>query len=176
MLELGLIKYSNKSKMQENAAAGDVKIHYLYRYSFEAKLILTQNPNQSYYGEIKNELLSYKGVKSRMSFKKETFTISKSLCVFMNIRGKTLNLYLPLNADEYEGKYRFENVILNKKQFAKMKIRSDRGVKYAKELIATLMSKEKIDKKKDFIPSNYAKPSKSILQMLRLGLIKSKND
>jgi len=175
MLKLGLIKYSDKS-VKQSFAEQDERIHYMYRYSFEAKLILTQNPNQRYYSEIKNELLSYKGMKARMSFMRETFGVSRKLCAIMNIRGKTLCLYLPLNAEACDDKYRLENVTVNKKQLARLKIKSDRSLKYAQELILSLTTSEKIEKDESFISADYEKPSESILQMVRRGLIKSKNN
>ena len=118
-----------------------------YRKSFMARLIQTGNPNQNYYTELKNELLSYKGVKSRVSWDFDSFNKGRKKCAKMAIRGKTLIIYLALDPKDEERfpktKY-FHTDVSDVNRFAevpfKMKIRSDRACKYAKELIAIMMA------------------------------------
>ncbi len=163
-------------RKEASGETGDEKVRYAYRYSFESKLILTQNPNQRYYGEIKNELLSYKGVKARMSFRHEAFCFSKKLCALMKFRGKTLYLRLPVNADDFDKKYRLVSVTSDKKRLADMKIKSDRSVKYAVELISFLLHGENAERAEDFIRVNYDKPFEPMSQLLQSGLVKYANN
>lgn len=147
------------------------KIRYIYRYSFESKLILTQNPNQRYYGEIKNELLSYKGVRARMSFRYEAFYFAKKLFALMKIRGKTLYLYFSLDADDFDKKYRLENTVVNQKPLAGMRIASDRSLKHALKLISSLLG-ENAEKRANFVRTDYGRPSEPISELLQSGLIR----
>ncbi|MDR9825035.1 hypothetical protein RCJ22_05360, partial [Vibrio sp. FNV 38] len=51
-----------------------------YRRSFQSRLIQAEEKLQSYYTAIKNALLSYKGVKSRTSWKQESFNRGRVQC------------------------------------------------------------------------------------------------
>ena len=68
-----------------------------YNKSFTAKIIQSSDEVKAYYSEIKNELLSYKGVKSRMSWKGETFYAGRVTYAKLCVRGKCLSLFLALN-------------------------------------------------------------------------------
>jgi hypothetical protein len=78
----------------------------------------------------------------------------------MAIRGKTLSLYLALEPKQYAGtKYIFEDVSGVTKYVAvpmRVRVRSDRGVKWSKELIADLAKKSGLTKVKfaevDYVP------------------------
>ena len=149
-----------------------------YRKSFMARLIQTQNPNQDYYTEIKNELLSYKGVKSRVSWNFDSFNKGRKKCAKMAIRGKTLIIYLALDPNDEEKfpktKYfQYDAGAVNR--FAevpfRMKIRSDRACKYAKELIAIMMAELGLVKK-EIVPEDYHMPYETTEQLIGEGLIK----
>ncbi|MCQ2413901.1 MAG: hypothetical protein MJ082_03775 [Clostridia bacterium] len=119
-----------------------------YRTSFMSRLIQSQGEVQDYYTEIKNALLSYKGVKARMSWNIETFNKGRQPLAKINCKGKTLMLYLALEPSEYNvNKYHFSN-LSEKPKFAMvplmMKVRSARSLKYALELIEELMKKQEI--------------------------------
>lgn len=121
------------------------QIRYRYRYSFLARLILAQNPTQDYYTAIKNEILAYKDIRDSISWDYESFYHGRLKCARINVKGKTLFLYLPLDPAAYpvskyhqvdaSASHRFEDVPFL------LKVRSDRGLKYAKELIAEAMAK-----------------------------------
>ena len=110
----------------------------LYRRSFRAKLIQSDDEVKGYYAEIHTHLMGY-GMKSSDSWDNETFHIGRKQYAKIGINGKTLILYLALNPSEFEGtKYFFEDVSAKKKYERtpfKFKIRSDRAVKWAIELI-----------------------------------------
>ena len=94
---------------------------------------------QDYYTEIKNELLSYKGVKSRISWSKETFNRGRIHLAKMDVKGKALYLYLALDPAALEGtKYKF--TLAKGDCPVLLKIKSERKKKYALELIAQLMA------------------------------------
>lgn len=117
-------------------------ILFRYRYSFLSKLILAQNPTQNFYTEIKNYLLSFKKVKSRVSWNHDAFFAGREKCAKINVKGKTLYLYLPIDAEAVDKKYRLvTSSAKNEQDFAFLKIKSERGVKHAKELIDVVMSK-----------------------------------
>ena len=149
-----------------------------YRKSFMARLIQTQNPNQDYYTELKNELLSYKGVKSRLSWKYDSFNKGRKKCAKIAIRGKTLVLYLaldPLDEEKFHPTKYYQFNAGETKCYAEvpfgMKIRSDRALKYAKELIAILMAELGLEKR-EIVQEDYHYPYETTEQLISEGLIK----
>ena len=109
--------------------------------SFKAKISQTSSDTKYYYGEIKNELLFLKGIKSRTSWKYETFSNKKTPVVRLSVIGKTLCMLLNKKADELDEKYYAEDVSGIKKYEGTptlIRIKSQRGLKYAKEIISDL--------------------------------------
>ena len=127
---------------EEPVADGQV-IMVSYRSSFMSRLIQAETDIQDYYTVIKNTLLSYKGVKARTSWNYESFNVGRLQCAKINIKGRTLLLYLALNPADYnESKYHFTDASGKGKFDAVpmlLKVRSDRALKYAVELIEELM-------------------------------------
>ena len=120
-----------------------------YRSSFMSRLIQADKEIQDYYTVLKNTLLSYKGVKERISWNYESFNKGRFQCAKLNIKGRTLTLYLALDPKNYNaGKYHFTDLSDNPK-FDKvpmlLKIRSDRALRYAVELIEDLMRTQGIE-------------------------------
>lgn len=111
---------------------------------FTAKLIQSEDLVKEYYSRIKNELLAYRKVHDRMSRKRETYRFGRTCVARMSIRGKTLKLYLALNAADYDDtKYKVEDAsdIKSVEDTPLMyKIKNDRRLDYAMELIATAMA------------------------------------
>ena len=127
----------------ENPAANGQVVMVSYRSSFMSRLIQAETDIQDYYTVIKNTLLSYKGVKARTSWNYESFNVARLQCAKLNIKGRTLSLYLALNPADYNAsKYHFVDVS-GKGKFdmvpMMLKVRSDRALKYAVELIEELM-------------------------------------
>ncbi|MDE7439863.1 MAG: uL15 family ribosomal protein [Clostridia bacterium] len=124
-------------------ADGKVFIRVRYNRSFTAKLIQSDDKIKSYYGEIKNELLRYK-VKTRTSWRYETFKLGRKLLAKISMRGKTLGLYLALDPKAYDGtKYKINDVssVANNASVPSLyKIKNDRRCKYSKDLISALMA------------------------------------
>lgn len=122
-----------------------------YSKSFLAKLIQSDDQTKLYYSEIKNRLLSYKGVKSRMSWKWETFRLGRQVVAKLRLRGKTLSVCLPLNADDYaDTKYLVES-FADIKSLAETpcvyRIKNDRRMRYSFDLIAEVMNRLGIPEK-----------------------------
>ncbi len=145
--------------------------------SFTARLIQSKDEVKDYYDIIKNELLSYKKVKSRISFKHEAFKFGKENIARLRFRGKTLCLYLALNPADYENsKYKVEDMsaISNSADVPTMyRITLPRRVDYAKELIYDLMKKlgaEQMDI--DFVNYSNNYPYEDNEALLEKGLIK----
>jgi hypothetical protein len=109
-----------------------------YRRSFMSRYIQSEPIIQDYYTEIKNLLLSYKGVKSRQSFAKESYSLGRRHIAKIDVRGKALYLYLLFDPSTLETKYRAAEVKGDCPTL--IKIKSDRKKKYALELIKKLMS------------------------------------
>lgn len=115
-----------------------------YRRTFLSRII--QNaPLQDGYSELKNALLGFAGVKTRLCKASEIFRIGRQKLAKFAVRGKTLSLYLALDPAEFEeSKYRFEDVSDKKSHAAtpmRLRITSRRAVRHAKELIRLLMQK-----------------------------------
>ena len=145
--------------------------------SFEARLIQSNEEIKGYYDVIKNELLSYKKVKSKISFKHESFKFGKNCLAKLKYRGKTLCLYLALDPKSYENtKYKVEDMsdVLNSSDVPTMyRIHLPRRVNYAKELIRDIMNKFGIEKT-EVEPINYSinYPHQTNEELIEKGLIK----
>ena len=127
----------------EQERQGLIKIEYRYRRSFTSRVAQSEGKVQDYYSEIKNLLLSYKGVKGRMSQRYEAFGRGRSPIVRMDAKAKTLYLYLALNPAEIPSKYGVKDVSSKKKYAsvpALLKVKGERKFKYAMELIEKICS------------------------------------
>ncbi len=130
------------------------------RQSFRARMIQACEESKAYYSELKNYLLSFDGVVASDSWNYESFGLARRQLAKINITGKTLILYLALAPDSLEGsKYKFDNVGDRKryeKTPVKLKIRSARSFKWAKELIDLTMQQNECPlgapSNEDFVP------------------------
>ena len=115
-----------------------------YSKSFTAKLIQSDDLTKKYYSELKNKLLSYDGVKSRISWKWETFRSGKKALAKLRLRGKTLAVTLALNPDDYADTKYYVESLAEVKSYADTpcmyRVKNDRRLGYAKELIAKVMA------------------------------------
>lgn len=69
--------------------------------AFENKLHNATNRIKYYYSELKNTLLSYKGVKSKLTNAGDSFRVSGSIVARITFNGNKLRLHLSLNPNEY---------------------------------------------------------------------------
>ena len=110
--------------------------------SFTANLIQADPKVRDYYNKIKNHILAYKDVKARMSWRNESYNKGRLNLFKIKLRGKTIYLYCALDPEKYEKNTYFHETATAKK-YAKVpmmvKIKSDRGLKRAKELVDDVM-------------------------------------
>ena len=142
-----------------------------------AKLIQSNPEVKGYYDIIKNELMSFKKVKSKINFKKEVFKHGKNVVAKLVFRGKTLCLYLALNPADYENtKYKIEDMsgVSNSGIVPTMyRINLPRRANYAKDLIYDLMKKHDAERKKvDFIEYSKDYPYEDDEALIEKGLIR----
>lgn len=144
------------------------------RQSFRARMIQACEESKAYYSELKNYLLSFEGVSAVDSQNYESFGAARRQLAKINITGKTLVLYLALDPTTLEGsKYKFDDVG-DRKRFektpVKLKIRSARSFKWAKELIDATMEQNGFPMgslmEEDFVP-----PAESKESLIARGLI-----
>lgn len=152
----------------------DYKTVVRYKRGFLSRLIQNEDL-QKQYTELKNELLSFDGIYARMAFKHESFRLGNTTLAKIKVRGKRLNVYLALNPADFVGsKYIFEDDT-QVKSYAhvpmKLKISSERALKWAKELIAKLAKNNKLTQGE--IPTeNYSYPYENDEALIEKVLIK----
>jgi len=172
----------NKKEIKENEEinqirfVNDSKVFVKERKSFEAKLIQSNKEIQDYYSKIKNAFLSFTKVKSRISWKYEAFSVGRMKLAKIQIRGKSIVLYLALDPTKYDlKKMKLENQESNplfKDTPIVIRIRTIERLNEALELIKDLKKRFLLDEgfikeKHDFI---YEYQDNKTLQ--KQGLIK----
>ena len=140
----------NDDIVEEDSVDGTIMlddhvVYVRYRKSYMACLIQAGDELKDCYSTIKNTLLSYEKVKSRISWSSETFNSGRIKCAKLAIRGKSILMNLNLDPKDYvDTKYRFVDKS-DKKKYADVpfafRVKSERSLKYAKELIADMMAK-----------------------------------
>ena len=164
-------------ELQGQEKEGLIQIVTRYRRSFMSRLVQSQGDVQAYYGEIKNKLLSYKGVKGRVSWGNESFNKGRTYIAKVNAKSKTLYLYLALDpATLEEGAYNFEDMS-GKKKYENVpvliKIKGPRKLKYALELIDKICNENlALPAVKNFEPADYTLPYWSTEELVKTGLVK----
>ncbi len=148
-----------------------------YDRSYASRLIQADEKTKNYYDEIKAELLAYKGVKNRISWRHENFRIGRERVAKLQFRGKKLCLYLPLDPNDYaDSKYKIEDfgdVVKNKDVPLAYLIKNDLRSRYAKELIAISMARYGAQKQ-ERQAENYSKdyPYDTLENLIERKLIK----
>ena len=121
-----------------------------YSRSFTARVIQAPDFLKAYYSEIKNELMSYNLVKSRISWKHDAFNRGRLQLAKVVVRGKSLCLYLALDPNAYEVEKYHQIDQGNKNAYAKVpmmiRVKSDLGLRKAKFLISEMMENYEIER------------------------------
>lgn len=144
--------------------------------SFTARLSQADDALKANYNEIKNFALSFKGVNSRISWSYDSINRGRRKVCKIVVKGKSLILYLALNPYELPEKYHHKSVNDVSKYAqtpTKLKVRSGRSVKYAKELIAMIASNYDL-KQREVENNNYAPEMLSDDELKAQGYIKTK--
>lgn len=158
-----------------------VSVEELTRYnrSYTARIIQADDEMKARYSEIKNHLVSYHGVFNSITWNREAFYVSKRDCIAtFAVRGKTLCLFLAVPASRFDGtKYKVEDrtqKVRNAKMPSMFRIKSDRGTKYAKELIDIVLAEKGVKLNEDYKPVNYRPAYRSTDNLIRNGYIRVK--
>lgn len=161
------------------AEAGEIRLVTRYRQSYESRLVLSKDPIQDYYSGIKNALLSYKGVKSRISWANETFRQGRNHIAKIIVKTSSLYIYLALDPEQLAGtKYESAVTVLSgRKKFETvpvlLKIKGERKYKYALEMIAMVCGdKLALPPNKKFAETDYKRPVRSLDEMVESGLVR----
>ena len=125
------------------------KIDIKYSRSFTANIIQADDTVKDYYSQLKNHILSYKGVKSRISWKFDSYNRGRDQLFKMKLRGKTICLYCAIDPSELdESKYHHDAI--DAKIFEDvptlLKVKSGLGLRKAKEVVDLVMAKFEIEK------------------------------
>jgi uncharacterized repeat protein (TIGR02543 family) len=142
--------------------------------SFTAKLIQSDDEVKSFYGELKNEVLSYADTSSRVSWKYDSINCGRKPVLKFGIRGKTLCVYYALDIKELKAsKYKVE--LCESKTYAAVpcmyRIKDARRCEIAKDLIATVAARLGLDKG-ERQSAEYSFPYEDNDALIKKGLIK----
>ncbi len=147
-----------------------------YDRSFTARLIQSDDELKQWYTELKNYLLSFKKVKDRMSWKRESYRYGRDPVVRLGFRGKTLCAYLPFDPNDFsESKFKVEDVSDNVSYAdtpCMYRIKNARRVKYLMELIDTVMERLNGGARVERDSVDYYMPYEGIVELIQKGLIK----
>ena len=165
------------AEMLEQERRGEVQLVTRYRRSYLSRLAQSQGSIQDYYNAIKNLLLSYKGVKSRISWGFESFNVGRTPLAKFNAKTRTLYVYIALSPEELaDTKYNFNDMSAKKKYAAVpvlLKVKGDRKFKHALELITKLCEEKlQLPKKKNFEEVDYRMPFKTTEELVQDGTVK----
>lgn len=128
---------------------------------FIDRILEASEETQGYYNQIKNELLSYKKIKARLSKKCDSFRLGRVLQAKVAMSGKTLKLYLSLNPADFDVNIYHHKDMSHKKSCQLVpllvKVKSRRGCKRAIDLITILMSNNNVLKNPKYELKDYIK-------------------
>lgn len=104
--KIALMTDLSKVIITSNVNATIVPIEYeILERTFENKLRQSDDDAKEYYSVIKNKMLSYDGVKSRVSKLADTFKCNGEVMCKITVSGKTLLVNLCLDCSKYDAKY-----------------------------------------------------------------------
>ena len=163
-------------RMLMKEEAGEGVVVYRYRKSNMAKLALADPKIGEYYSTIKNALLRFQGVKARKSWNYEAFNQGRNQIAKIIPNGKTLYLYLAIDPKTLEGTKYGAIDVSDKKKFevtpSLMKVRGDRKLKFALELIEKVCGEILGLKPTDKPDVNYAPENQTAEKLFQSGQIR----
>ena len=154
---------------EESVEAGRLR----YDRSFEARLIQSDDETKHWYTELKNELLSYKSCKGRISWKRETFKANKQVVALLVYRGNTLCIFLPLKPSDFIDNNVVESTDLPTYEETPVfiRVKNDKRVKIAIDLIGNVMRDRDV-MRGAHVSQDYYVPYEGIVELINRGLIK----
>lgn len=153
-------------------------IHLRYNRSFIAKLVQSDDILKGYYTALCGRLAAY-GLNRRVSWGEEAWCGEHLTCAFLSVRGKSLFVYFALRPELFDKKkYTFTNVRSNPKYRNTplcVKIKSDRTLSMACELVEALASRHNLEKTEN--PEECFRPDyRGCKALVSDGLIKLRYD
>ncbi len=151
-----------------------------YNRSFTARITQASNDFKGYYSELKNYILSFSGVKGAVTWRHEVFRRGRTNVASFMVRGKTLCMCLAADPALFEGtKYKVDDLSERNKhaKFPTMyRLKSDRKVGYAKELVDFIMDDMGVKRMADYKNEDFTLPYKSTEVLVKNKLIKIVGD
>ena len=153
----------------------EINVLVRYNFSFRARLIRSSSDVKRYYGEIMDEINSYEGIKTSVSWRQLRIYKGRKTYAHILFKGKKLCVAYNLDPAEFaQTKYRGQDMS-EIKRFAKtpmlLKVFSDRKSLYARHLFAVMFSRDGITRGES-IRSDFALPCRSIAELIEDGLVK----
>ena len=146
-----LLKMEFDKALTEESIEKHLNIPRGKKLSFEAKLLNLDKSVQAYFNALHNELVSFKRVNSRASFRCISYRFGRILLAKMTIRGKTLNLHLNLVPQAFNQNVFFQRDLAAFKVYREVpltvKVKSARGLSNALKLVVALGEKFDLTKK-----------------------------
>lgn len=157
--------------------AGDGETTVVLNKSFMARLSQADEMLKARYSAIKNYILSFKQVKARISWGFDSFNSGRIRLIRIQCKGKNLLMYMALKPDSVDPKYRCKdvgNVSRYEEVPTMIKIKSDRSLKYAKELVDQLMAENSLQRNEKYEDVDYTVPYMETEDLIANGLIKTR--
>lgn len=111
---------------------------------FALKLLSLDASVQQMFANVHNQLISYKKVSARISFKCISYRLGRVLLAKITVRGKTIKLHFALDVEKYNKNVYFQKDTSSVKAYEQVpfavKLKSARGEKNAIKLIEDLMA------------------------------------
>ena len=151
-------------------------VYVRYRHSFMSRMIQSDDEIKGYYRDIKNKLLSYSGVKARMSWGFESFSVGRLQIAKMNIRGKALVVFFAIDPSELDAKYHVKDNSEKSRYSAVpslFRVKSARSVKFACEIVDMIMNKNSIEQLEDQVCEEYDLEYRDTATLAREGYVKA---
>ncbi len=146
----------------EVAVTGEVppKKDYVRSPTFAEKMMASSEVLQDRYDDLKNYALRFRKLKSRISKKFDSINQGRFHFVKLSVAGKTLKLYLNMDINTVDPKFRCHDMS-DKKTYVTvpvlLRIKSGRAVKYAKRLIDQCAEQHgMLERRKPFVVDSIA--------------------
>lgn len=137
-----------------------VKKDYVRSPTFAEKMMVASEVIQDRYDELKNYALRYRKLKARISKKFDSINQGRFHFVKLSVAGKTLKLYLNMDINTVDPKFRCHDMS-DKKTYVTvpvlLRIKSGRAMKYAKILIDQCAEQHgMLERRKPFVVDSMA--------------------
>lgn len=146
----------------EVAVTGEVPVKkdYVRSPTFAEKMMASSEILQDRYDDLKNYALRFRKLKSRISKKFDSINQGRFHFVKLSVAGKTLKLYLNMDINTVDPKFRCHDMS-DKKTYVTvpvlLRIKSGRAVKYAKRLIDQCAEQHgMLERRKPFVVDSIA--------------------